>query len=105
MGFKEARKKAIQCLLNGDFQNESNRANADAKNLFLNGDIEVSDVIDLLKRTNGSQHTSDTHHWDSKLEIHIFRPVVATVSWYIKLYFIDPDVVFISVHLTERGYP
>lgn len=34
----------------------------------------------------------------ASIDVHVFKPYKDAKRWYIKFYFIDPDVVFISVH-------
>lgn len=97
MGFKEARKKAILCLIEGYVDHEV-RNSIDTKNLLHTGELNNRDVIELLKQTNGTQYQTNQHFWDSSIQVHICKPVVNDICWYIKFYFIEPNVMFMSVH-------
>ncbi|MBL6989631.1 MAG: hypothetical protein ISR65_07630 [Bacteriovoracaceae bacterium] len=95
MGFKDIRAKVISRLKNGFIQHVTNRSgDIDIKNLLLVGKVTVADVIEQINKTRGDQYETSPHHYIKEVEVHIFRPG----NWYIKCYFIDPDVVFISVH-------
>lgn len=95
MGLKDVRTRAISCLISGRIQHETHRSgNIDEKNLLVTGKITVDEVIELMNATNGSQFETSNHHTIIDLEVHIFKPK----GWYIKCYFIEPDIFFISVH-------
>src|ERR1017187_5235926 len=97
MGLKEARAKAIECLKSGRVQAEE-RADIQEKNLLKTGQIKPEEVIDLLNMTKGGQHRMEPHRNDAKVTVHYFEPTVKGVDWHIKLYFLEPDCWFISVH-------
>ncbi len=99
LGFKEARQKAIAALYAGTVQHEA-RNDIDDKNLLVTGQVTVEQVIDLLKVCRGTQHQCSPHHHVPTIDVHVFRPIAGTPrkSWYIKLYFLEPDMWFISVH-------
>lgn len=95
MGFRETRAEVIERLKNGHIQHDMSRSGEiDVKNLMLVGEISVDEVIELLKKVRGTEYSSSPHHSVSGIDVHIFKPE----GWYIKCYFLDPDVVFISVH-------
>ncbi|MBV8076743.1 MAG: hypothetical protein JO284_10110 [Planctomycetaceae bacterium] len=105
MGFTEARKKAVEALRSGRFQSEPEGV-VKGKNLLGTGEISSADVIDLLHRCRGPQHSSNPHHFNADITVHVFQPVMNQVQWYIKLYFItyeDADVMFMSVHKSVHG--
>lgn len=93
MGYKAAKSRVIQDLLEGNFQHEA-RATIDVKNKLLTGAITAVAVAELVKRSNGSEHSCSPHHFDPSVEVH----VIATSGWYIKFYFLNPHTMFISVH-------
>ncbi len=103
MGFKDARRAAIEAIRQGRIQHQV-RNEIDEKNLLLTGEVTTGQVVRLLNACRGDQHTSSPHHHDRSIEVHVFRPEASVaagaskVRWYIKLYFIEPDVWFISVH-------
>jgi hypothetical protein len=102
VNFKDAKRRAIEALRSGDFQHEA-RNDIDDKNLLVTGRITAEQVVTLLNRCRGTQHASSPHHQDASIEVHVFKPVARAADgtqtrWYIKLYFLDPDTWFISVH-------
>lgn len=98
--FSEARHLVIQALLSGTYQHEE-RADQITRNLLFAGSVSADEVVDMMKLCRGRHHETDTHHQDASVETHIFKPVVAGVAWYIKVYFEDPDTIFISVHESD----
>lgn len=95
MGLKDVRKKAIKCLKSGCIQHETDRSgNIDEKNLLVTGQVSVEEVIKLINATKGSGFKSVKHHSLKDIDVYIFKPN----NWYIKCYFIEPDIFFISVH-------
>ena len=103
MGFKSARENALVALKSGFIQHEA-RDDIDNKNLLSTGEVSTSEVVKMLKKCNGNQYSTSPHHADSSATVHIFKPQIKTEkndeleTWYIKLYFVAPDVWFISVH-------
>ncbi|QGR05681.1 hypothetical protein CTZ24_04360 [Pantoea phytobeneficialis] len=97
MAFKEIKSKAISCLKNGCYDHEA-RCDIDTKNLFSVGEIDEEYVISLIQRTFGDQYTYSPHHQDSHTYVHLCRPYKDGCYWYVKFYFIEPDIIFISVH-------
>jgi len=73
----------------------------EGKNLLATGDISPDEVVRLLRRCRGNQHSSSPHHWDPSVPVHVFRPTEGGATWYIKVYFVadaDGTAVFLSVH-------
>lgn len=100
MGFKEVRRAVVEARLEGRFQHEE-RSSADEKNLLFTGEVSAADVAALLKRCRGDQHHISTHHFDSSLVVHVFKPSDVAGRWYIKCYLVEVDgieAIFISVH-------
>lgn len=96
-GFKEVKAKAIKCLEEGAYAHEA-RNEIEVKNLFLIGQLSEDEVIELIKCCRGNQYEKSTHHFESKVIVHILKPKLRMKNWYIKFYFVDPNVMFISVH-------
>lgn len=95
MGLNNIRAEVVRRLKEGFIQHDTDRSGEiDVKNLLLTGEISVEEVIELIQNTKGTQYQSSPHHYVPSVDVHIFRPK----EWYIKFYFIDPDVIFISVH-------
>ncbi len=66
--------------------------------MFQCGQLSDSDVIELVKKTRGNEYEVSPHHQAPEVDVHILKPFKDNVRWYIKFYFIEPDVMFISVH-------
>jgi|SRR5687767_3284185 len=67
----------------------------------LVGDASPEEVRRALLRATGRDYSASPHHDDDSVTVHIFRPVLGNVRWYIKAYFIeeaDVKAIFISVH-------
>lgn len=97
MGFKDVKQKAINCLNYGAYDHEV-RVDIDIKNLFSIGLVDKDYVIALISRTSGDQYECSPHHQDASIDVHVCRPFKDGCRWYVKFYFIDPDIIFISVH-------
>lgn len=95
MGFKEAKKRAIECLNETNYASEG-RNDIDEKNHLFTGLVSAADLVAILKKCRGSEHSQSPHHQDSKIQVH----VIVSSGWYIKFYFY-PDLMFISVHPTS----
>ncbi|WP_349571030.1 hypothetical protein [Azotobacter salinestris] len=93
IGFREAKRKVIAALESGEYSHES-RGSIDVKNKLHTGEVSAEQVIDIIGRCRGTDHSCSPHHLDNSIDVH----VIASGSWYIKFYFLDPDTVFISVH-------
>jgi len=104
MGLKDIRKNAIECLKSGRVQAE-NRADIKDKNLLKTGVVTTDIVVTLLGATRGNQYRTVPHKDDPTVSIHIFEPTVSGENWHIKLYFLDPDCWFISVHKSHVVRP
>jgi hypothetical protein len=55
-------------------------------------------VIELIRKTGGDAYQCCPHHQDATTDVHILRPWKSGCYWYVKFYFIEPDIIFISVH-------
>jgi len=87
--------RAIDCLKSGRIQHAIKRSGKiDDKNHLAVGAVSVEEVIELINSTKGDEFETSYHHVMTELEVHIFKPR----GWYIKCYFIEPDIFFISVH-------
>ena len=106
MGFKEIRRLAIQAIQEGRVQHEA-RGGVDEKNLLLVGDVTIDQVVRLLSACRGTQYSSSPHHTVHDIVVHVFKPEVNVglkkERWYIKLYILEPDVWFISVHQSTKA--
>lgn len=94
MGFKDAKRQAISALIEGSYRNESRDGLIDIKNLLATNAVSVKFVEELLRQSRGSEHSASPHHQIAGVEVN----VITTRGWYIKFYFIEPNIWFISVH-------
>lgn len=100
MGFSSAKRAVLRALEAGDFQHEAREVLSE-KNELAVGEISVDEAIAILKRARGVDYSVSPHHWDRRTEVHVFRPMVRGVRWYVKAYLLeDPSgtTVFISFH-------
>lgn len=97
MGFKNAKHEVISCLRSGLISHEI-RDQVDSKNLFSTGVIPAEKVEEIITRARGDSYTSSPHHLMNKIEVHVIKTNYDGLNWYIKWYFIEPNVVFISMH-------
>lgn len=92
-GFKQARQDVLAALEIGNYQHAA-RGSIEVKNLLATGEVSVQQVIEIVRQCSGMHHCSSAHHSVASIEVHVLR----RLGWYIKFYFIEPDVWFISVH-------
>ena len=102
MGFSAAKAAVVAALHEGNFEHEAREALAE-RNLLAVGDVDASEVAELVLKTRSEDYRESPHHWDQAVLVHTFRPTVRGERWYIKVYFLEADrddrkAVFISVH-------
>ena len=102
MGFSAAKAAVVAALHEGNFEHEAREALAE-KNLLAVGDVDASEVAELVIKTRSEDYRESPHHWDQSVLVHTFRPTVREERWYIKVYFVETDgddrkAMFISVH-------
>ena len=93
MAFRAAKKQVLDALTNGSFLHEA-RNEIDEKNLLSTGAITPAELIDIIKRCNGTHHSESPRHAVNSVSVNVLKKD----GWYIKFYFLDPNVMFISVH-------
>lgn len=98
MGFKQVKAQVIDCLNNGRIRHEQ-RGDIDVKNLLATGAVSPEEVAALIARARGGEYTCSPHHFDRQVAVHTVKIGRAGATWYIKWYFLEPNSVFISVHL------
>lgn len=101
MGFSEVKSKVIKCVEEGKSQSTP-RGDKNEKNLFLTGEKTARDVVEMLKKTKGTQHSTLPHDTIPEVTVHIFKPLLGDEEWYVKFYFLDPNCIFISVHFSKK---
>ena len=102
MKMKPTRTKLIAALEGGDYIAQP-REDEPSKNLLATGDVEASEVVEMLKACRGEYFDSDVLHGESETMVYIFKPMYQGDRWYIKGYFVEQPAtgeiaVFISVH-------
>ena len=70
IGFKEAKRHALEALEMGVFQHEV-RNQIDEKNLLHAGDVTTEEVINIIERCNGRHHTENSHHTIAPVTLHL----------------------------------
>jgi hypothetical protein len=98
MGFREARRRLTAALREGRYEHEA-RAALEEKNLLAIGEVDAAFVIRLLERCSGTQYRQGPHDFDPGTVVHTFLPRFGGERWYVKVYFLADDAVFISVHV------
>ncbi|MRU13813.1 hypothetical protein FDP25_00025 [Roseovarius sp. A21] len=93
VGFKEAKRRAIEALRNKTYQIEE-RQEIETKNLLYGNTVSEEDVIEIIIKCRGQDHEMQPHHMVKTVDVHILRKD----GWYIKFYFLDPETFFLSVH-------
>jgi hypothetical protein len=93
IGFKEAKRRAIEALRNKTYQVEGRRE-IETKNLLYSKVVSEEDIIDVISKCRGQDHEMRPHDMAKTVDVHI----LLKDGWYIKFYFLDPETFFISVH-------
>lgn len=97
MGFRAAKAKILKCLERGDVSHEQ-RGDIDIKNLLAIGEVSLDDVSKIIAHARGDSYSSSPHHMVPGIDVHVIKARYRSQHWYIKWYFVDPSVVFMSVH-------
>lgn len=94
MGFKEIKKQAIDCIKCDHIKHIERDLD---KNLFADGLISSDEMIKIISSCNGDCYECSKHHF-MDIDVHILKPNGRYDGLYVKFFFIEPDVIFISVH-------
>lgn len=98
MGFKKEKEEVLKRLLSGNYLHEA-RSNISEKNLLQTGKISAETAAEIISKARGGDYSTSPHHFANDIEVHILQKVTyETKSWYIKWYYLEPDLFFISVH-------
>lgn len=97
MGFKDVKRRVLNCLEDGHVLHEQ-RGNIDVKNLLATGEVEMSEVAEIIARAKGNGYSNSPHHVISDIDVHVLSTLHKGQAWYIKWYFINPNSIFISAH-------
>ena len=73
------------------------------KNEYAQRLITDAQVIGMIECCKGDRdYETLPHHSIPRVDVHIFKPKGKYDGYYIKLYFLEPNVCFISVHKSEH---
>ncbi len=100
--FEKLKLRVIEYVENDRYDHQS-RKHVKEKNLFQLGIVSKDFVIELIRLTKLEEYKIAPHYLLEKTAVHIFRPVCVNEPWYIKFYFLENGMIFISVHKSE--YP
>ena len=98
MGYRQAKKRVLECLANGSVEHTLDRGEVDVKNLLLTGVVTTAQVAGAIGRSSGTEYECSPHHFVDSIKVHIIKTHHGDRDWYIKWYFVAPNAVFISVH-------
>jgi hypothetical protein len=100
LGFKTVKELVIKRIQEGLIYHVPREY---SKNEFAQGLVTDDQVIAMIVCCKGD-HDYETlpHHAIPKIAVHIFKPKGKYDGYYIKLYFLEPNVCFISVHKSEH---
>ncbi|MDR0306730.1 MAG: type II toxin-antitoxin system MqsR family toxin [Chitinispirillales bacterium] len=97
MAFNEVKVKAIDCIKNGHVRHIERDI---GKNMFAVGDFTPEEMILIIGACRGDWYNSRKHHF-LEVDVHILKPRGKYDGLYIKFFFIEPDILFISVHESD----
>jgi len=97
MAFKEVKSKAIECIKNGHVRHIERNI---AKNMFMAGNFTPQEMITIIGTCGGNCYETCKHHL-LDVDIHILKPRGRYDGLYIKFFFIEPNILFISVHESD----
>jgi hypothetical protein len=100
LGFKEVKERAIECIKNGHVRHVARDLD---KNMFAAGYFTPKEIVQIIGSCRGDCYQTDRHHL-LQTEVHILKPRGKHDGLYIKFFFVEPDILFISVHQSDyRG--
>ena len=98
MGFRDVKAALLVALESGNYGHEPREVQVE-KNLLAVGEVSQAFVVQLVRKTSGTEYSSSPHHAQASVAVHVFKPMKDGARWYVKAYFApDKSVVFISVH-------
>lgn len=100
MDFYDVVLELIAALRDGRFQ-ASIRGD---RNQLASGQLTPAEVIALLRKCDRADYEAAPLRDDPTVDVHIFKPTVRRVKWYIKAYFIEDDeqvAIVLSVHPSD----
>lgn len=97
MSFNTNKKQLLHALKTRNILHEE-RTKLSSKNKLAIGDMSVDELINIVEKCRGNEYLNSPHHFSNDIEVHLLKTTYQGIHWYIKWYFIQPNVVFISVH-------
>jgi len=95
MGLREVKACAVQRIREGRIFHVPREY---VKNEFAQGAVTAEQVIAMIESCRGDRYETRPHDSDRSVIVHIFRPRGRYDGYYVKCFFLDPDIWFISVH-------
>jgi hypothetical protein len=97
MGFKDAKRKFLQALKDGEIQHESREW---GKNWLAEEQISLDEAISIFSQARGQDSPDSTrHHFDPDVEVWVFKPRYHGERWYIKGYLLEGELHILELHL------
>ena len=97
MGFKDAKKKFIRALKDGEIQHESRDW---GKNWLAEDRIGLEEAVSILSQAQGQDSPGPTlHHFLADVEVWVFKPRHNNERWYIKGYLLEEELHILELHL------
>lgn len=90
----------LACIDPG-FVHHEVRRQIDKKNYLFSGNASLTDIKQIISRCSGIHYSSSPNHLNEDIEVHIVKTTFGYRRWYIKWYFLEPNVVFIGVHARD----
>lgn len=98
MGFKKEKKEVLKRLLSGNYLHAT-RSNISEKNLLQTGKVSAETAAKIINKARGGDYSTSPHYLVYDIEVHILQKIrYENKSWYIKWYYLEPDLFFISMH-------
>ena len=94
MAFNEVKSKAIDCIKKGSVRHVARDI---SKNMFAAGEFTPDEMVSIIGSCQGDCYTAGKHHF-LDAEVHILKPKGKYDGLYIKFFFVELDIMFISVH-------
>lgn len=99
MTFTEAKRAFLGALQEDRFVAVPRLGDSD-KNLLAQGVVDKEFLMTLIARTKGHEYQSSFHHQDPTVQMHVFKPMLGDVRWYVKGYLLG-TLWLVSVHPSE----
>jgi hypothetical protein len=95
LGLKEVKALAINKIREGKVNHITREF---GKNKYAEGFLSDDQVIAMIQSCRGDRYEAKPHHAIRSVLVHIMKPLGKYDGYYIKFYFLEPDVIFLSIH-------